>query len=51
MEGKPHSFNQLNKIDFTHNMLKIHLNKLVDQTIVTRKKVTREGRGRPTYVY
>ena len=52
IDGKPHSFNQLlNKIGFSHNTLRIHLDKLVDQTIVTREKVTREGRGRPIYVY
>jgi DNA-binding Lrp family transcriptional regulator len=52
IDGKPHIFNQLlEKVDFSHNTLRLHLDKLVDQTIVTRKKVTREGRGRPTYVY
>ena len=52
IDGKPHIFNQLlEKVDFSHNTLRPHLDKLVDQTIVTREKVTREGRGRPTYVY
>ena len=52
IDDKPRSFSQLlDKIDFSHNTLRLHLDKLVDQTLVTRKKVTLEGRGRPTYVY
>ena len=52
IDEKPHNFNQLiEKIDFTHNTLRSHLDKLVDQTYVVRMKLTREGRGRPTYVY
>ena len=52
IDGKPRSFNQLlEKADFSHNTLRLHRDKLVDQTIVTREKVTGEGRGRPTYVY
>ena len=52
IDEKPRSFNQLlEKADFTHNTLRLHLDKLVDQTIVTREKVTKEGRGRPIYVY
>jgi DNA-binding Lrp family transcriptional regulator len=52
IDGKPHSFNQLLKpLPLSHNTLRLHLDKLVDQTHVTREKVIREGRGRPTYVY
>ena len=52
VDGKPRSFNQLlEKADFSHNTLRLHLYKLVDQTIVTWEKVTKEVRGRPTYVY
>ena len=51
-DGKPHSFNQLqSKITFSHNTLRLHLDKLVDQRLITREKVAREARGRPTYVY
>ena len=51
-DGKPHSFNQiLDKIDFSHNTLRLHIDKLVDQGLVSREKVTREARGRPTLVY
>ena len=46
IDGKQHNFNQiLEKANFTHNTLRLHLDKLVHQTIVTREKVTREGRG------
>ena len=51
IDGKPRSFNQLLEVPFTHNTHRLHLDKLVDQTIVTREKVTKEGRGRPSYVY
>ena len=39
IDGKPYSFNQLlNKIDFSHNTLRLHLDKLVDPTIVRGKR-------------
>jgi len=51
-DGKPYSFNQLlDKIEFSHNTLRLHLDKLVDQRLVKREKVMREAQGRPTYVY
>ncbi len=51
-DGKPHTFQQiLEKVNFSHNTLRLHLDKLVDQRLITREKVTRETRGRPTYVY
>ena len=51
-DGKPHTFNQLlEKVNFSHNTLRLHLDKLVDQRLITREKVVREARGRPTYVY
>jgi DNA-binding Lrp family transcriptional regulator len=51
-DGKPHSFNQIiEKINFSHNTLGLHLDNLVDQGLITREKVTRETRGRPSYVY
>jgi predicted ArsR family transcriptional regulator len=50
--GKPHTFQQiLEKVNFSHNTLRLHLDKLVDQRLITREKVSRETRGRPTYVY
>ena len=51
-DGNPHTFNQiLDKVNFSHNTLRLHLEYLVDQRLTTRKKVDREARGRPTYVY
>jgi DNA-binding Lrp family transcriptional regulator len=52
IDGKPHTFQQtLEKVSFTHNTLRLHLDKLVDQGLVTREKVTRMTRGRPIFVY
>jgi len=49
---KPHTFQQiLEKVNFSHNTLRLHLDKLVDQKLISREKVTRETRGRPTFVY
>jgi len=46
IDEKSRSFNQLlEKSDFAHNTLRLHLDKLVDHAIVTREKVTKEGRG------
>ena len=51
-DGKPQTFNQLlEKITFSHNTLRLRLDKLVDQGLITKEKVTREARGRPTYIY
>ena len=51
-DRKPHTFQQiLEKVNFSHNTLRLHLDKLVDQRLITREKATRETRGRPTYVY
>jgi predicted ArsR family transcriptional regulator len=41
----------LSKVDFSHNTLKEHLNKLVDQRLVERVKRSQSGPGRPTYLY
>jgi DNA-binding MarR family transcriptional regulator len=52
IDGKPHTFQQiLQKISFTHNTLRLHLDRLVDQKLVTREKAKRTGRGRPIYLY
>ena len=51
-DGKPHTFNQLlEKITFSHNTLTLHLDKLVDQKLILKEKISRETRGRPIYVY
>jgi predicted ArsR family transcriptional regulator len=52
IDGKARSFNQLlEKVEFTHNTLRLHLDELVNQTLVAREKATKEGRGRPSYDY
>ena len=51
-DGKTHTFTQLiGNITFSHNTLRLHLDKLVDEKLVDRKKTAQETRGRPTYVY
>ena len=51
-DGKPQTFNQLlEKVTFSHNTLTLHLDKLVDQKLILKEKITRETRGRPIYVY
>ena len=52
IDGKHRSFNQLLKaVGLSHNTLRLHLNKLVDQALVTREKITRKGPGRPSFTY
>jgi DNA-binding HxlR family transcriptional regulator len=41
IDGKPRSFQQLlEKVDLSHNTLRLHLNNLMDQALVTREKIT-----------
>jgi len=49
INGKSHTFPEiLEKATFTHNTLRLHLDKLVEQRLITREKV---ARGRQSYVY
>ena len=51
-DGKPRSFQQiLSEVGFSHNTLRQHLDKLVDQGLVERLKVPRKGPGRPLFDY
>jgi len=51
-DGKPKSFQQiLSKAGFSHNTLRQHLDKLVDQGLVARLKRPRKGPGRPLFTY
>ena len=51
-DGKPHTFNQLlEKVAFSHNTLTLHLDKLVDQKLILKEKITKEPGGKPTNVY
>jgi len=51
-DGKPQSFQQiLSKARFSHNTLRQHLDKLVDQGLVARLKSSRKGPERSLYIY
>ena len=51
-DGKPRSFQQiLSEVGFSHNTLRQHLDKLVDQGLVERLKVPQKGPGRPLFGY
>jgi predicted transcriptional regulator len=41
----------LTNVSFSHNTLREHLNKLIQQGLIERKKNPGEGPGRPVYVY
>jgi len=52
IDRKTRSFHQLLKaVGLSHNTLRLHLNKLVDQALVTGEKITRRGPGRPSFTY
>jgi hypothetical protein len=38
-------------MDLSHNTLRLHLDNLVDQALVTRQKILRKGPGRPSFTY
>jgi predicted ArsR family transcriptional regulator len=51
-DGKPRSFQQiLSEAGFSHNTLRQHLDKLVDQDLVERLKMPRKSPGRPLLDY
>lgn len=51
-DRKPRNFQQiLDEIGFSHNTLSFHLNSLVDEGLISRKKTPSGGRGRPVYLY
>ena len=51
-DGRPRSFQQmLSEVGFSHNTLRQHLDKLVDQGLVERLKTPRTGPGRPLLAY
>jgi DNA-binding transcriptional ArsR family regulator len=52
IDGNPRSFHQLlETVDLSHNTLRLHLDHLLDQALVTREKITKKGRGRPSFTY
>jgi len=51
-DRKSRTFQQiLSEAGFSHNTLRQHLDKLVDQGLVARLKSPRTGPGRPLYTY
>jgi hypothetical protein len=38
-------------MDLFHNTLRLHLDNLVDQALVTRQKILRKGSRRPSFTY
>jgi len=51
-DGRPRSFLQLlGEIGFSHNTLRLHLNTLVEDGLITREKVPVKGPGRPKFTY
>jgi len=51
-DGKPRAFQQLlSEAGFSHNTLRKHLDELVDQGLVARRKRPRKGPGRPLFTY
>ncbi|MCJ7634537.1 hypothetical protein MUP77_19360 [Candidatus Bathyarchaeota archaeon] len=52
IDGKPRSFHQLlEAVDLSHNTLRLHLDQLVEEVLVTKEKITGKMRGRPSYIY
>ena len=51
-DGKPREFQQiLAAVKFSHNTLRLHLDSLADQNIISRGKRPVKGRGRPRFTY
>ena len=51
-DGRPRNFRQiLQKVDFSHNTLRLHLDRLVDQGLIIKEKSPSNGLGRPKFIY
>jgi len=51
-DGKPRFFAQLlGDVGFSRNTLKLHLKRLVAQSLVVKEKTVSNGRGRPKFTY
>jgi predicted ArsR family transcriptional regulator len=51
-DGTSRDFNQLlREVDFSHNTLRLHLRRLVDQGLVVKEKKPSKGLGRPRFIY
>ena len=51
-DGEPRDSQQvLGKVDFSHNTLRSHLGRPVDQALIIKKKTPSKGLGRPRFTY
>ena len=51
-DGKPRDFHQLlREVDFSHNTLRLHLTRLVDQGLILKEKTPSKGLGKPRLTY
>lgn len=49
---KARDFQQiLSEVDFSHNILRHHLDQLIDQGLIERRKRPKKGPGRPRFIY
>ena len=51
-DGRCRDFNELlGEVDFSHNTLRLHLRRLLDQGLVVKEKTPSKGTGRPRFTY
>lgn len=51
-DGKPRDFHQLlEEVDFSHNTLRLHLRRLMNQGLIAKEKIRSKGRGMPKFTY
>jgi len=51
-DGKPRTFHQLlGEVGFSHNTLRLHLERLVEKGLVLKQKKPKKGLGRPMFTY
>lgn len=51
-DGKPRGFYQLlGEVGFSHNILRLHLERLVGRGLVMKQKMPKKGLGRPRFTY
>jgi len=51
-DGKPREFQQiLAEVEFSHNTLRIHLDKLAERGLINKNKQPAKGPGRPKIIY
>jgi predicted transcriptional regulator len=41
----------LSKVGYSHNTLRLHLNKLTDEGVILKSKLPSEGHGGPSFMY